>query len=515
MQKKFIFNLFLMVFMNLLIKPLYIFGIDMGVQNRLGVEEFGMYSIILNCTFLFNIILDLGVTNFNTRNISQNQQLLNKHFSTLLSLKFVLSIAYFLFTLAFAFITLDNFTERHLYLLLILMFNQFLSSFILYLRSNITSMMMFRVESVMSIMDRLLMIIIIGTLLYSSYFNQGFCLEWFVYGQTVAYLITAVIGFSIVVWKSKFTKINWNSAFFYMILKKSLPFALLAVLMAVYNRIDSVVLGAILDGNDGEIEAGIYQQSFRLLDAATMFALLFTTLLLPIFSRGIKLGESLFSIIKHSFTMLYIAGFVAIVISWQWGYEIISCLYPKRINEADADFIYRVTEGASVMKYLFIGFLGIISTYIFGTLLTANNSLKQLNIIAMVGIAIYITMNIVLTPRYKAEGAAISSMVTQLFTGIIQIILAFHVFKYYISKKYIVRMSIISVTLILSAWILDKYPISIGFIPNKLSFLPPLLVITLIAIFATAILGLVDIKKVFALLKSTKSIENEEVQENL
>lgn len=483
----------------------------MGVQNRLGVEEFGMYSIILNCTFLFNIILDLGVTNFNTRNIAQNQHLLNKHFSTLLSLKLILSIAYFAFTLVFALITLDEFTERHLYLLLILMFNQFLSSFILYLRSNITSMMMFKVESLMSILDRLLMILIIGVLLYSSYFKQGFCLEWFVYGQTAAYLLTAAVGFMIVVWKSKFRKIQWNGAFFYMILKRSLPFALLAILMSVYNRIDSVVLGAILDGKEGEIEAGIYQQSFRLLDAATMFALLFTSLLLPVFSRGIKLGESLFSIIKHSFTVLYIAGFVAIMISWQWGYDIISYLYPQGANELDANFVYRVSEGANVMKFLFVGFLGIISTYVFGTLLTANNNLKQLNIISLIGIAIYISMNLILTPMYKAEGSAISSMVTQVFTGAVQIILAFRIFHYYLSKKYVLRILTLSGILIISGLILKNYPIEITFIPEKLSFLIPMMLLVIISICSTALLGLVRISAIINLLKSSKNSENEEI----
>ena len=38
MQKKFISNLALMVLLNLLVKPIAIFGIDAAVQNRVATE---------------------------------------------------------------------------------------------------------------------------------------------------------------------------------------------------------------------------------------------------------------------------------------------------------------------------------------------------------------------------------------------------------------------------------------------------------------------------------------------
>ena len=80
MQKKFLTNLGLLLFLNLLVKPFWVLGIDRSVQNVVGAEEYGFYFSILNFSFLFNMFLDLGITNFNNRNIAQNAQLLNKHF---------------------------------------------------------------------------------------------------------------------------------------------------------------------------------------------------------------------------------------------------------------------------------------------------------------------------------------------------------------------------------------------------------------------------------------------------
>jgi O-antigen/teichoic acid export membrane protein len=80
MQKKFLTNLALLLFLNVLVKPFYIFGIDRTVQNTVGLEDFGFYFTIFNFAFLFNILLDAGITNFNNRNIAQHMHLLNKHF---------------------------------------------------------------------------------------------------------------------------------------------------------------------------------------------------------------------------------------------------------------------------------------------------------------------------------------------------------------------------------------------------------------------------------------------------
>ena len=147
MQKKFLTNLGLLLFLNLLIKPVWIFGIDLTVQRTVGVSDYGFYFVILNFSFLFNILLDLGITNFNNRNIAQNNHLLNKHFSGILVVKFMLGVLYLM--TAFIVALILGYSGAQLRMLAWLALNQFLLSFILYLRSNISGFLMFKTESML------------------------------------------------------------------------------------------------------------------------------------------------------------------------------------------------------------------------------------------------------------------------------------------------------------------------------------------------------------------------------
>ena len=129
MQRKFITNLALLLLLNLLIKPFWILGIDRSVQNAVSPQSFGIYSAIFSFSLLLNILLDFGITNFNNKNIAQNNNLLNKHLSSIVLLRVALGAVYFIITIAAGFII--GYTTDELLMLMVLGFNQFLLSFIL------------------------------------------------------------------------------------------------------------------------------------------------------------------------------------------------------------------------------------------------------------------------------------------------------------------------------------------------------------------------------------------------
>ena len=311
-QKDFIFNIILLIFLNLLIKPFWILGIDVGVQNRVGAEDYGLYFAVFNFTFLFNMLLDMGITNFNNRNIARHQQLLHKHLSGIITLKLLLGVIYM--AVVFAVALIIGYRGFQLWLLFWMSINQFLNAFILYLRSNISALLMFKTDSCLSVLDRLLMVLFCGILLWGGVTDKPFRIEWFVYCQTAAYTVAALTALAIVVAKGKVTRLNWNPTFFLMILKKSLPFAILFLLMSFYNRIDSVMLERMLPAGIGASEAGIYASAFRLLDALVMIAYLFSVILLPLFSKMLKNKENITPIVKSSFSLLFLFSVTSVVL---------------------------------------------------------------------------------------------------------------------------------------------------------------------------------------------------------
>jgi len=425
MKRKFVTNLFLLLALNFLIKPFWIFGIDRTVQNIAGAESYGSYFALLNISFLFNIFLDLGITNFNNRNIAQNNQLLNKHFSGIVVMKLLLSILYLAITLIYVFIF--SYTKAQIFLLMVLCANQFLASFVLYLRSNISGLYMFRTDSLLSVLDRLLMIIICGLLLWGHITTEAFRIEWYIYSQTAAYFITFIIALLIVIKKAAFKKIRWHIPFFLVIFKQSFPFALLVLLMNFYYRIDGIMLERMLD--NGAEQSGIYAAAFRILDAGFMLAYLFAVLLLPIFSKMIKEKEKIDEMLKLSFSLIIVPAVIVAVISFFYKFEIIGLLYHENVESS-----------AVVFGILMMCFVAICISYIFSTLLTANGSLKQLNIIALIGMIINISLNYFLIPHFKSLGSAFASLTAQFTVCFLQIAITVLIFRLKINYKYIITL---------------------------------------------------------------------------
>ncbi|MBN2662336.1 MAG: polysaccharide biosynthesis C-terminal domain-containing protein [Bacteroidales bacterium] len=477
MKKKFFTNLIFLVTLNLIVKPFWVLGIDRVVQNNVGSSDYGIYFSLFNLSILFNIILDFGLTNFNNRNIAQHKQLLPKYFSNIVVLKFLLSVFYAIITIALGILWGYNFAEFKILLLLI--FNQFLLSFIMYLRSNISGLHFFKTDSLISVLDRFLMIGIIGFLLWSKQIEKNFKIEWFVIAQTIAYSVTALSAFIIVLKHAKVFKIKVNKPFLISTLKHTLPYALLVLLMSFYNRFDAVLIVKLIP--DGKIQSGIYAQSFRLLDAVSQFSLLFATLLLPIFSKMIKNKENVSDLVNFSFFLLIAPAIIFAVSSVYYNEEIISLLYKDHTDIS-----------ARVFSVLITAFIPISTTYIFGTLLTANGSLKQLNIIAFSGVVANLTLNLILIPISQARGAAISALITQSFTAILQIGLAIHMFKIKFSLK-----KILSIVIFLIVFIGSVHFIHIIDVKWSLRFLASLISGVILAF----LLRLMSIKTIFNLLK--------------
>ena len=440
MKRKFITNLLLLLFLNVLIKPFWIFGIDRTVQNIVGNESYGLYFSLLSFSMILNIFLDLGITNFNNKNIAQNQQLLKKHISNIVGLKFILAGVYAIVCTVAALII--GYKDVQIHLLIFLVLNQFLISFTLYLRSNISGLHLFRTDSLLSVLDRSLMIVICSVLLFTNITGHIFRIEWFVYAQSAAYLITSIITFGVVLAHTGKIKFQFNRRFFMVFLKKSYPYALLILLMSFYNRIDSVMLESLLP--NGKEQAGTYAQAFRLLDAVSMFGVLFAGLLLPIFARMIKQKHDIGSMVQFSFLLIFVPAIIITFSSGFYNIEIMGLLYYSHIELS-----------ASIFRLLMVSFLGIVTTYIFGTLLTANGSIRQLNWMALVGMGLNVGLNLLLIPKMQALGSAWASLATQLFTALTQTILAVIFLKLTINYRVIGKL-VLFVAFVFLAGMLSK-----------------------------------------------------------
>ncbi|OWY25441.1 hypothetical protein C7N43_36820 [Sphingobacteriales bacterium UPWRP_1] len=399
MNKRFVANVSLLFVVNLLVKPFWIFGIDRTVQNTVGAAAYGIYFALFNYSFLLQTLLDFGVNNYNSRAVAQNRHWLDEHFGGIMAVKLLLAAGYLL--LCFTGAVLIGYSRFQLHLLLLLCINQVLVSYIGYFRSNLQGLHLFKADSLLSVLDKLLMIGICAVILWSGLMPFPLQVAWFVYAQTAGYALTFVAGLAIAGRYLHRPVFNLDYRYLVSILRKSYPFALAGVLMSVYNRIDTVMLEKMLPA-DGAHEAGIYASAYRLLDAVNMIGVLLSTILLPMFSRMLIKKEPVAPLVSFSAKTLYALATAGAVCCYFYSNQLMHLLY------VEANGYY-----ASVFGWLMLSFIAISSVYVFGSLLAANHNLWHVNTIAVCSVVLNVALNYLLIPQYKALGAAWAALLTQ------------------------------------------------------------------------------------------------------
>lgn len=413
MRQAFFRNLLFLVMINLLIKPLYIFGIDVAVQNRLGPAEYGLYFVLFNFTFLFQVINDFGIQQFNNTHIAQHPHLLRKYSSIILSLKWGLAAAYLVITILTAW--LKGIGEGHLGLLVLLSVNQILVSLIGYLRSNISALGLFRLDSVASVMDRILLIGFCSILLWGMQDKSVFTVYSFAWAQTIAYVFTVLFTGAIVLKHIRRFRFSFNHRLILAIFRQSAPYGLMILLMAIYLKMDAVFLSELLP--DGQIQAGYYAQGFRLFDAANMFAFLFSTLLLPMFSKLLTDRKQLQELAHFSFAWMWTGAVIVSILFITWRVQILEILYTDLSAKSGEIFAWQMA-----------GFPALALTYIYGSMLLAGGHIWQLVKLYTLAAILYLISIFVIVPRYGAVGTAAISCFISWFVILYELQLVKHNF---------------------------------------------------------------------------------------
>lgn len=475
MSKGFISNIFLIVLLNVLIKPFYIFGIDAQIQNQVGFEEYGFYFSLLNLSFLLNIVLDFGITNYNSKNIAQHPKTLIKYLGSLVGLRLVLSFLYLIITLVAAFFM--GHTAGAIHLLFFLCLNQILAAFTLYFRSNFAGLHRFKIDAILSVLDRLILIFLCSAVLYGKFFEAEVSIENFIYAQSISYALAAFVGLLLTLRLGK-SRIKLKKHISWVLLKSSFPYALLILLMMLYTKMDAIMLERLLP--DGKEQAGMYAAGFRILDAANIFPLLIAGILLPMFARMLKMKENLSPLLTTATSILVPIAIVCASICFFYADELLSLIYTHSNPVTVVCF-----------QFIILNFIPISTTYIFGTLLTANGNLRALNMMAIGGFALNLSLNFMLIPHYQAQGAAIATILTQSLTCIAQIVIAKNIIGFQLHNNLFFKLLVFTVLFVASNL----------FLSEQFDFPLALMIELILALVLVFSLRIIDLKASLALIQ--------------
>jgi O-antigen/teichoic acid export membrane protein len=359
-------------------------------------------------SIIMQFVLDFGLNSYNTRTISRSPDEFASRFPVMLAVRLLLMGMYSMVVLAIGYAA--GYRGGELQLLLGTLLIQTLAMLLLFIRSNVAAFQRFRLDGILSVADRLMMIVVCGALLFLPATAARFNIEWFVWAQVGCYAAAIVLGFYIL-WRITRVPVRFSFHFgqVWQMLRASAPYALLIFLMSVYMRVDTTLLERLASKE----EAGIYAAAFRQLDVSNVFAILFAGILLPLFGRMHAEGKPVAPIVRLSTNLLLPFSTLAAVAAWTTGSGIMHLLYP-------ASGAYEGRVFAWVMSCLPAYSL----MYIYSTLLTANGALRLLTGRAAGAAILNLSLNFLLIPKYGAEGAAIVACITQWAIAICSVIFA-------------------------------------------------------------------------------------------
>ena len=472
MKKEFTSNILFLIAINVLVKPFYALAIDTSVQNEVGPEAYGIYLALFNFVYIQQIFADLGIQNYNNRTLSQNADRISSILPNIFGSKILFSIFFIIIVYATSY--LFGYQEFLNEILVWIIGTQVCLSFLLYCRTNISGIGKYFVDSIFSVLDKSILIIWMSYLLWFNPSSEGVEIADLVQAQFFSVFITFIICLIYTHIAVNKISVSIDFKFTKELLKKVLPYASLVILMAGYSRMDGIMLEQLID--DNALQAGKYASSFRLYDTINNFTFLFAVLLLPMFSRMIANRESVRELVVWAFKLLALPSIFLICFSIFYAEDILLFFYDREIDS---------TYTLSLIYLLFAG-LALSLNYIYGTLLTANGSLRVLNIIAFLGFIMNLVINFALIPKYGSVGAAIATAITQGVVLIFQLFISNKKFRLKYSWRLIWGIFFISVFVFtlfyISKMVLDV-PMLIG-----------LLCISILTVLCTFVIRLVSWK---------------------
>ncbi|HEY6502713.1 MAG TPA: oligosaccharide flippase family protein [Chitinophagaceae bacterium] len=394
---RFYSSLSLLILLNAVVKPLWIFGIDRQVQNEVGAAAYGTYFSILNLSFVLSFLLDWGFTVFYNRQLSAKDAGMSDQAGRFLFIKLLFALLYAAIIFAIAFFSGIDRWDIVGYVVLI----QVLSSMFVFFRAIITSQQWFKTDAWLSVLDKGLMVLLCGIFLYLPSLQGSISIERFLLLQTTCITIAMVTAWIILaIRKFHFSfKTLWPDSY---IFKAALPFAIIVLLMSFHSRID----GFLLERISGPEEAGKYAGAYRLLDAANMLGYLFASFLLPYITRRWSDGKDITPVILNSRHVLLIAAITLTCIVIFLAPWIQKTLY----HHEDAGSI-------KVLQWCLPALIGYFLVQVYGTVMTATGHILAFSHITLISVIINLMLNILLIPAKGAMGSCVAALISQAFSG--------------------------------------------------------------------------------------------------
>jgi len=403
---RFYSSLGLLLVLNILVKPLWVFGIDRPVQNIAGTATYGIYFSLFNLSFILSFLLDWGLSSFINRELAAGPAAYSRNTGFFIRLKVFMVLFYTVIALSVAWLS----GIQHMDWLWLLIGIQSLTSLFLFIRAVISAHQWFRADAWFSVLDKSLMILLCGGFLLFPAWG-GLSIDRFLWIQLAATGLALLMALGLLHRKGirlisrSFTG-HTGSMF-----RSAIPYALIILLMAAHYRLDGFLLERLHP--QGSYEAGQYAAAYRLLDAVNMVGFLLASFLLPFIARQqqqMSHVNDAVLFIRH-FLLLLALGITALALVFApWIHTV---LYHDDSPSA-----------ITVLQYCLPAITGDFLVQVYCTVLTATGYIWTFCLIVFISLLVNIGLNLYWIPTQGALGSCYAALISHTGCGIACMLLA-------------------------------------------------------------------------------------------
>ena len=398
--RAFALDALLVVAANAVVKPVYLLGVDLGVQNAVGTAAYGRYATWYAFALLFGVVYDLGLHNYNAIAVSRDPASLRERLPVTLSLKLVLSLAFGALVVGAAYAAGARGRDLGL-AALAAAYHAALSLWQL-LRTNLGAQGRHRVNSLLGVVDKALLVLGLGAVLLVPAWRAGLTVEGFFAAQLAALGVATALTLAATRLAPGQRWWRWDWAAARGLVAAALPYGLVLLLTTAFTRLDVVMVEALAPAGRGDFAAGVYAAAYRLLDAVNVAGVLLAGLLLPMLTQAVARREPAAALMRQASGYLLAVGIGVAAWTSLHGPALAGALYAEAAEAS-----------GRVLAWLMWSGLGVGLAYVHGSYLLARGRLRALNVTFAVALAANLALNAWLIPRYGPAGAAAATVVTQ------------------------------------------------------------------------------------------------------
>jgi len=373
--------------------------VGVWVARYLGPDKYGLLSYAQSFVGLFAAIATLGLDNIVVRELVKRPGKESVYIGTTFVLKLIgafLTLA--LLAIAVHFTSNDHFTNLLVFIIASATIFQSFNVVDLYFQSKVLSRYVVYANVISLFASSIVKVLLILNEAPLIAFAWVVVFDGFIYACGYVYFF---FKHSLINIKN----LSFNKVMAIVLLRDSWPLVLSGMVIAVYMKIDQVMIKEMLDSE----AVGQYAAAVRLSEAWYFLPMVITTSLFPAIINAKKVSEELYyeRLQKLYDLMVWMAISVALPMSFLSDW-VVDLLYGTNYSEAGGVLMIHIWAGIFV-------FLGVASGKWF-----VNENLQMLSFYrTFLGATINIVLNILLLPKFGIQGAAFATLVSQIVAAYI------------------------------------------------------------------------------------------------